>query len=216
MAVKKISRRKKGRSLWLGVDPGKTGYITAYDGERIVASWPLPWLGDEPDLDRLFKMFWALRLAGAVHAFVEHQQTFGKESAKAGFTMGGGYIALKAALKAAGIPFETQIPDQWKKAMGIPAPTVPKVPKALPRPGRGATKQVKAEYKKREGDRGRAQRARKAKRKEIACRVGQELAPGHDFRESSRCRTPHSGKVESFLLAVFCYRTHAVGGGQWR
>ncbi len=202
--------REKGAALYLGIDPGKEGYLSAYDGSRIVASWPLPWLGSEPDLDRLFKMFWALRLAGAVHAFLEHQQTFGKESAKSAFTMGAGYVALKAAAKAAGIPLEVRIPDQWKKEMGIPAPTTPKVPKALSKPGKKAPSAEKTAYKERERARGQAQRARKAKRKEIACRVGQELAPGYDFRANARCRTPHSGKVESFLLAFLCYRTQAV------
>ena len=35
--VKKV--REKGAPLYLGIDPGREGYLTAYDGERIRASW---------------------------------------------------------------------------------------------------------------------------------------------------------------------------------
>ena len=207
---KKIT--SKGRPLHVGIDPGREGYITAYDGERIRAQFPVPWLGDEPDHARLARIFLALRLKGAVHANLEHQQAFGKESAKAAFTLGGGYQALKAALIAAEIPFDCPIPDQWKKAMGIPAPQTPAVPKALPRPKKGATAAERKAYKERESARGKAQRARKAKRKEIANRVAQELQPDYDFRSGPRARTPHSGKTESFLLAVHSYRTHGGRG----
>lgn len=200
--------RKKGSLLYLGVDPGLTGWICAYDGRRIVAMVKIPWLASEADLIRLFRIFEELRRHGAEYAMLEHQQPFGPESARASFTLGGGYIALKAALTAAEIPFDCPEPDVWKAAMGIPPPggKLPKLPK---KPPEGETLAWRRAKGKVERARKEAKKRRKAKRKEISCRKAQELAPGHDFRRTPACKGPDDNKCESFLLAVHAYRTHA-------
>ena len=223
--VKRLSG-KTGIEVDLGIDPGREGYVTAWDGKRILGQWPIPWLGDEPDIDRLDRMFTTLRRAGAVHATLEHQQTFGNQgSLKGAFTAGGGYIALKFALRINGIPYEEARPQDWKKFMGIPTtagklPPLPKKPGKPKLPRRGRTKAQKkqladwkvamirwteeAEPAKRARD--AALRKVKAKRKDASNLTAMQLSPGHDFRRSSRCKGPHDGKCESFLMAVHSRR----------
>lgn len=212
--------------LDLGVDPGKVGgYVTAWDGEKIRGQWPIPWLADEPDIDATLKLFRVLKKAGAVHATLEHQQTFGKEGAKSAFTAGGGYIALKIALRIAEIPFEEPTPQEWKKFMGVPStqaklPPLPKKPAKPKLPKRNRTKGQKKlladwkvamirwteEVEPVEKARNVARRKAKGKRKDASILIAKQLVPGHDFRKNKRCKGPHDGKCESLLLAVHSRR----------
>lgn len=214
------------RELDLGIDPGKEGWITAYDGKRIVGQWPIPWIGSEPDLFKIDKLFAALKKAGATHASLEKQQTMGRESPKGAFVAGGGFWVLKTFLYLHEIKYDEPRPQDWKKAMGLPTantpleplPKKPKKPRVPKRNRTPAHKKALVEWEKAMADwryesasiektRSAQRRAASTKRKNSAIQMAKRLAPGHDFRATERSKKPHDGKCESFLLAVHSRRT---------
>jgi len=199
--------RSKGRPKWAGIDPGKQGCICVYDGERLVAAWPIPYLGSEPDLSRLKTMFRALRFANVRHIVLEEQQVYGSQGAVSAGTIMFGYAALKACCVWSGISFECVKPDVWKRGVGIPKVTKPKNPPKVSKPKRGASKAEKETYKKYVAAKKTAESTRKKKRKELSVRKAQELEPDIDFRMNERAKVPHMGKVEAFLIAVHAHRT---------
>jgi hypothetical protein len=201
------------RELWIGIDPGKKGFIVAYDGRELVYSYAIPYLGDEPDIPQIKEILTGLRdnaTARAVFAVIEIQRVYGKQGAVSAGTTMGGYLALKASLVWLGIPFECVEAEDWKRAMGIPKPTgkMPKLPK---KPPKGSAKKIVVLYK---AEKAAIEKKRTAvrneltkKRKALAFRKAQELAPSIDFRANERCKTPSDGKFEGFLIAVYAYRT---------
>jgi len=172
---------------------------------RIVAMWKIPYLEDEPDIQRLKRMFRAMKLKGAQHLILEEQQVFHKEGPVGAFTNGFGYATLKTCLAWSEIKGETRKPGDWKRDMKIPVPSMP-TPKLPTKP---ATKNGMKEWNKTvKKIRARAGVAKKKKRKELACRKAQELAPGYDFRTSKAWNAKvNDGKCEAFLLAVLAKRT---------
>lgn len=210
-----------GKGLYLGIDPGRQGYMTLYNTVWIPGQYPIPYLGDEIDLAALFASMEHFKSMGVDHALVERQVVMGQESAKVGFMIGGGYMAIKAALLHAEIPMIVKDPSKWKREMDIPVPDVkkPPLPKKPKKPKRGASRIERADYDTAVAERKAVQKLReqanrkqKVKRKELAERMARELAPRWDFRGSERARKAHDGKVESFLMAVLCSRI--VGGGR--
>lgn len=194
--------KKDSRDLFVGIDPGKEGFICVYDGDKIRAMWALPYLEDEIDVVALSRMLRALRLKGARIALLERQQPFHKEGPQGAFTNGFGYGALKASLVWSGIPFEVVRPDAWKREMSIPAPkiTVTHPPKPS---NMGARKAWEKTCKKMDAE---VARKRKQARKDLACRKAQQLQPRYDFRSGPRSKKPHEGKCEAFLLAFLAHR----------
>lgn len=204
-------RLKPAVSVWVGIDPGKQGWIVAYNGSTISGAWPLPYLEDELDLVVLERLLLRLRLHGGVALVVlEQQQVFGKEGAVGAFTTGFNYGVLKAALRYARLPFAVVTPETWKRGVGVPI-SEKKLP-PLPKKPKGATKAALAKWERAvataEKVRARARRERKKDTKAIAVRRAQELAPGYDFRKSANAKVPHPDKAEAFLMAVYGFRIH--------
>lgn len=219
--------KKSTKPLFAGVDPGKTGFIAAYDGEEIVKFWPLPWLDKEPDLYRTALIAREVKAMGVVYALVEHQQAMVYEGAVGAFTLGGGFFAVRMALHMAGVRFEIITSTEWKRSLGIPAanakpvrmPKKPAKPKRLKRHSDKDFKDALRKYeldvvgwkekkveveKQRRANKTKARRDRKWK----AIAKAQQLFPDVDFRLSPRHKNDHDGKVESALISVVAHRRY--------
>ncbi len=189
----------KGPPRYVGVDPGREGFICVVDERcQIVVMWRIPYLDTRVDVVRLKKMIGALSLINTRFVYLEKQQVHAKEGAQGAFTGGDGYGCLRTMISAFGLRHEEIRPQEWKREAKIPVPNVPKS-NLPPKP---STKKAQAAWKK-ECKALNDKRARtvKAKRKELACRKAQTLQPEYDFRLSTRAKKPHDGKCEAFLMA---------------
>lgn len=97
--------------VYLGVDPGKNGAITFLIGDKVICT-KIP--ETERDLLEAFKVV-GEHDAVALLEFVHSSPQMGVKSA---FTFGQGYGALRMALTAAGIRWETVRPQEWQKGLG--------------------------------------------------------------------------------------------------
>lgn len=179
--------QSKTNDVFGGIDPGKDGYIVAYDGNEIVFEEPLPYLGSEIDPVALLRLFRRLKRLGVQVIYLENQAAFGPGGVTSIFNLGQSFMALKMGLIATGLRFQITRPNAWKKKMNCALANIK---------GAGLDdkqKKVKAA-------------ALKKKLKALANRRAQELAPDHDFRASPRCRVPHNGKCEAFLMAFLAFK----------
>lgn len=189
MTIKKLPHKKKkrrpARELYGGIDPGTKGWMTVYNGRKIVYEDKLPWLDREPDLTDLVRYFYRWKLKGVQFVYIEEQAPFGKDTAVTSFSLGAGYWALQAILTTLKIPYATITSTAWRKELGIKKPSA----------RRGKKKVNPTTIKK------------KIKARSIA--AAQKLAPGHDFRTSDKWNSvPNDNKAEAFLLSVVAYRRH--------
>jgi len=107
--------------LFIGVDPGVTGGVSALDARgTVTACFKMP-----DTLADLLGMLRSLHPPGApCFAFLERVNAgvFGKPGQKMGvtsaFTFGKGLGALEMGLLAAGIPYEFVAPITWQNAIG--------------------------------------------------------------------------------------------------
>lgn len=190
---------KRRGPLYVGIDPGKEGFLCVVDADgRVAAMWRLPYLDNRPDQRRIRKLFAALKRRDVRYIVLEEQHAFPREGAVGAFTNGVGFGTLLNCLAWTDIPHKTSQPSEWKRLMKIPVPKIPK-PKLPKKP---ATKAAEKRWKKQcEKLRAKHSRQTKGKRKAYACRLAQQLEPTYDFRLSPRHRGPHDGKCEAFLIA---------------
>lgn len=210
----------KGSSLYVGIDPGKSGYICVYDGTRIRVMWPIPYIGAQVDVHRTRKMFRALRLKGAVRAHLEEQRVFGSQGAVSAGTIMFGYAVLLASLAWSGIPrYKIVTGEEWKRGMEIPPvnfskpdlprrPDVPKKPKLAQH--KKLIKQWRAERAPIEKERQKIARKEKVERKRLACEKAVELEPDYDFSRGPRSKKLDDGKCEAYLIACHAYENRSA------
>jgi len=112
--------KQKGETVYLGIDPGKTGGIVilssipGYSRETLI---PMP--QTEHDL---WQVFDALRSHGRpVTAVIEKVWGMPGQSSVAMFNFGQGYGSLRLALTAIGAEWEEITPQAWMKALSIPS-----------------------------------------------------------------------------------------------
>jgi len=198
-------RKRKQQKLYVGVDPGKEGFICAVDHRcHIRVMWSIPYAGKQIDEVLLAKMIIALVKSGAQVFFLEHQQPHAKEGAVGAHSGGTAYGALRMACAMAGIlgkvPYEILRPEDWKRRAKIPVPSVPKA-KLPPEPEK--TKKADHRRWKKEVEKIKAKRSREVKkrRKAHSIAMAERLQPHYDFYKTARSKGPHDGKCESFLLA---------------
>jgi len=194
--------------------------LCVYDGVGIRAMWPVPYEenGKTPDVYRMRKMFTAMKIKGVERALIEIQQAFAKQGAVSAWNNSAGYWSLLASLQWSDIQWERIRSMDWKREMGIPVPSGPefdlppltKRPEIPKKPRLKQHKQAERAWKKirkiEERERAKVQGRIKTERKRLACEMAQEEQPDYDFRLSERARKPHSGKCESFLLALLAWR----------
>lgn len=183
--MKKLKTKPR---VFVGIDPGKAGFIVAYDGDKIVFESPIPYLESEIDPVGLLAVFDEIKRSFKVQMVcLENQAPFGREGAKSIFNLGQSFMGLKMALIAKKLPFSIVTPQKWKKEMKC----------NLPRSSNKGLTEAQIQARR---------TSKKKKLKELAIRKAQEYLPGHDFRLNTRCRNPHDGKCEAALIAVFSFK----------
>jgi hypothetical protein len=181
--------------VWVGIDPGKKGYVVALKPNGVLESWPVPLKGGEeddgdygdydlPGVISIVAQFARWDVAGVM---LERQQPAyrapGQEKVynnlvRASFMIGYGFALWETALTAFNIPYDLVMPGVWKKQMGLTAP-----------------KEVTE----------RSERAKATKGNSVA--LASSLWPKHDFKRTPRCK-PSPDQCEAALLAEYGRRKH--------
>jgi hypothetical protein len=174
--------------VWVGIDPGKKGYVVALCPGGTLQSWSAPVDAEEDyDLGRAVDIVRALAALKPRKVMLERQQPAyrapGQDKGfnnlvRASFMVGYGFALWETALVMAGLDYDLVMPSVWKKAMGLTA-----------------SKEVTE----------RAERAKAVKGNSIA--LATSLWPNHDFRRTTRCK-PSPDQAEAALLAEYGRRKH--------
>jgi hypothetical protein len=164
---------------FIGIDPGKTGFICKMSEDGIEFS-QVPKIGtkvvDLLELSRLIESFQGLNC----HCVIEDVHAIYGSSAGATFEFGRVVGNLESFLVAYRIPHTRVAPKKWQKEMwqGVP------VQKKKSKSGKTMTVDTK-------------------KMSEIAAK---RLFPDVDLRKSTRAKNPDDNKVDSLLMAEYCRR----------
>jgi hypothetical protein len=110
--------------VFIGIDPGGQGGIAILWNGLI--TYPMP--DTEKDIWEAIDNINLLRHANIIelgisttHCMIEAVHSMPGNAAQSMFKFGMNYGALRLALIAAGIPFESVRPEVWQKGMGIPS-----------------------------------------------------------------------------------------------
>ena len=100
----------------IGIDPGASGGIAAINSDSEIEAFKMP--ATERDIWELIE--WLADGHRPVFAYIEWIHPAIQKIGKSPMSkLYGNYMALRMALTAAGIPFETVQPVKWQPAMGI-------------------------------------------------------------------------------------------------
>lgn len=172
--------------VYIGIDPGKTGFITIYYSENNTFSHlPVPLVGDNVDIYELNRIFSAVvemvRENGySVHAVIEDVHAIFGSSAKATFSFGHVLGLLEMAIVANNIPYTKVQPKVWQKEMwqGVP------LQQKLSSSGRTMVNNTKL----------------------MSQLAAKRLFPGKDFRKTTRCKKDDENLIDSLLICEYCRR----------
>ena len=162
----------------IGIDPGKNGYICAYE-ETDTGSWfvhyPTPLINTGVDMHLFRAIINGFTRDYDVHCVIEDVHAIFGSSAKSTFNFGWIVGLTEGIVSSAGIPYTKVTPKEWQKEMwqGIPLQKKPN--------GRTDTKAMSLLAAKR-------------------------LFPNEDLTATERSVKPHDGKVDALLLAEYCRR----------
>ena len=168
----------------IGIDPGKTGFLTVIGVDGIKAFYPMPLVKKELDIDTLVKWFDSIPKLfepfDSYHCVLEDVHAMFGSSAKGTFTFGYVCGVLEALLVANRIPYTKVAPKKWQKQMweGIPL---------IKKPSTSGKTQV-------------------TDTKAMSLLAAKRLFPDVDLRATERSKIPHDGKIDSLLLAEYCRR----------
>ena len=111
--------------LTLGIDPGQTGAIAVYDGERIEAVLDMPTMprlhgsGHQVDPYALATGFLELRAGRDAVAIIEAVSAMPGQGVSSTFRFGESVGVVLGVLGALQIPVRLAPPGKWKKAAGL-------------------------------------------------------------------------------------------------
>lgn len=199
-ATLKLSRLRQRARLapgpcWVGIDPGKSGYVALLGADNSLRTWATPVIevskgdGSEHiyDLRAVAQIGRELAAAKPKIVMLERQQPAyvapGQQKAfnnlvRASFAIGYGFAMWETILTCFDLHYETVMPASWMKKMQLTAPS--KIT-----------------------DRAERAKARKGTSVEMAMATW----PAHDFRRTPRCK-PSPDQCEAALLAEFGRRTY--------
>lgn len=171
------------KKVWMGIDPGKDGFISVLDSKGCHFFQEMPKIGGQVDIKRLsdyIDCFAQSTLFCKVHVVIEDVHAIFGASSKSTFTFG--YITgiIEALLVANNISYTKVTPKAWQKEMwqGIPIQTKPS--------STGKTKVNDT--------------------KSMSLQAATRLFPKIDLRKNLSCHVPCEDKVDSLLLAEYCRR----------
>ena len=165
----------------IGIDPGKSGFITIFNGNDAPLFIAMPLVKKQIDLSHLAVIFYELKTTNRImHCVLEDVHAMFGSAAKATFNFG--YICgvLEALLVANRIPYTKVAPKKWQKQMweGIPL---------IKKPSTSGKTQV-------------------TDTKAMSLLAAKRLFPDVDLRATERSTIPHDGKIDSLLIAEYCRR----------
>jgi hypothetical protein len=165
----------------IGIDPGKSGYITIWKENEGFSFLSMPIIGKEVDLHSLVKQFVkTIPSCGDIHCVLEDVHGIFGSSTKATFSFGGIAKAMEMMLICFDIPYTKVQPKAWQKQMW-----------------QGVANQKKP------SSTGKTMVNDTKSMSEVAAR---RLFPTVDLRDTPRCKKAHDGKVDSLLICEYCKR----------
>lgn len=108
-------------TIYIGIDPGKTGAVAFLSSPNVARVEDLPWIGKDLDIQQIKRWLEEVRSRDFCVACLEYQQAFPGQGAVSAYTLGEGVGQLKGLLLGMGIAFEEVRPAKWKTALSIPA-----------------------------------------------------------------------------------------------
>ena len=111
--------------IYIGIDPGQKGAITAieYDSEtqkKYCDMLDMPLLPEKGiDSKSVFHMLYKLKEKDTVFCVIEKAQSLPSQGSSSGFNYGTGYGKIIAVLEILEIPFEEIRPVKWKKEFSL-------------------------------------------------------------------------------------------------
>ena len=169
-------------NLYIGIDPGKTGFITVLnsDTEELIFH-PMPKIGEEIDSQGLDKIFKSMKGSGRiVHACTELVHAIYGASAKSTFEFGYVNGLIEMVLVSNDIPFTKIQPKKWQAQMWVGVPLQRKL--------------VSTE------------KTMVNDTKSMSEMAAKRLLPNVDFRRTERSRKCDDNKVDATLICLFCYK----------
>ena len=171
--------------LYLGIDPGKNGFLTVIDNDHTsIKCWEMPLIGKEYDIQNLSRILKGIKgiycTVEDVYCVLENVHAIYGASANSTWEFGYGVGIIEGLLTAYNIPYSKVDPKKWQKEMfeGIPLMTKPS----------STGKTMKTDTKN------------------MATLAAQRIFPNLDLRATERSKKPHDGKVDSILIAEYCRR----------
>ena len=171
-------------SIYLGIDPGKQGFITGINPEvDKIAYYAISSIGDQVNLQEL-DQFLSEIAPFVKHCVIEDVHAIFGAAAKATFNFGHIVGVLEGMLTAYKIPFTKVQPKKWQKEMweGIPLQQSPS----------STGKTMKTDTKK------------------MSLLAVKRLFPNEDLRRTERSKKDDDNKVDSLLIAEYCRRHYAI------
>lgn len=172
---------------YIGIDPGKNGFISAYNEEVGFKFYPIPLINKELDIQALDRYFTLIKSDFDINDFDDDsycviEDVHAKFGAAAGATFEFGYVCgiLEGIVVARRIPYTKVAPKKWQKQMWEGVPLIQK-PSST---GKTQVNDTKA----------------------MSLMAAKRMFPGIDLRENERCKKPHDGKIDSLLLCEYCKR----------
>lgn len=169
--------------LFIGVDPGKDGYICINFEDKIEFK-SMPKIGKEFDIRELSKIFDSIyglsSLSNKVYCVLEDVHAIFGASAGATFEFGFGLGLLEGMLVSCEIPYSKIQPKKWQKQMF-----------------EGVSEQRKPSS---------TGKTMKVDTKAMAEIAAKRMFPEIDLRASERCKKSHDGKVDALLLCEYAKR----------
>lgn len=166
---------------YIGIDPGKNGFLTVINQKGYFEFYPIPLVGKELDILKINDIISSIISEESdFHCVIEDVHAL--YGASAGSTFIFGYVCgvLEGILVANNIPYTKVAPKKWQKQMweGIP----------LQQKSSSTGKTMVTDTKL------------------MSLMAAKRLFPKVDLRETERCKKPHDGKVDSLLIAEYCRR----------
>lgn len=165
---------------YIGIDPGKRGYICVMRGETITFH-PMPLIGKEFDIHSLFELLFKVANTGSnIHCVVEDVHAILGSSAGATFSFGFGVGVIEGILVSLSIPYTKIPPKKWQKEMhqGVA------IQKKKSSTGKTMVNDTKL----------------------MSEMAAKRLFPKVNLKASERCKNIHDGKVDALLMCEFCKR----------
>lgn len=171
--------------VYIGIDPGKSGYVAIHTPEIGYETKPIPTIGDSVDIYELNKIIksvstYANLYGYEIHAVIEDVHAIFGVSAKSTFNFGHVLGLIEMAVVANNIPYTKVQPKAWQKEMW-----------------QGVSLQVKS------SSTGKSVVTDTKKMSQLAAH---RLFPGMNFKRTERSKKDDDNIIDAVLMCEYCRR----------